>query len=218
MIVSLRDAVTPALDTLRSGDAVVVPFPTPLPYGVAATTPEAVNRAKRRPEGQPTGIAVADFAAVVPHLDLDDAAARLAGWLCTDQHINIFVSPARGAPGWLVQDGTGVVGLMGSWLPELRGVLDPLGHLYVSSANVSKEEVATTAAAADRAFGGHLLVADGDARRDAGVPHGSATIIRVSATGDLSVVRRGVNDAAFADGPAFLGELRDRYAVAGEPQ
>jgi tRNA A37 threonylcarbamoyladenosine synthetase subunit TsaC/SUA5/YrdC len=192
-------------------------MPTPLPYVVVATTQAAVNRAKHRPEDQPAGIVVADFAPVAAHLDLDRTAAGLAAWLCTDERLNVFVPTAPGAPAWLVQDGTdGTVGLMGSWPPELRGVLDTLGHLYVSSATVSKQEVATTAHGADAAFGGGLLVVDGDPLRTAGVPHGSATIVRVSPSGDLSVARRGVNDTGFTDGPAFLAELARRYALATE--
>ena len=218
MIEPIPGAVPRAVEELRAGRAIVVPFPSPLPYGVAATSQAAVNRAKGRPEDQPAGMVVADFAGVAPYLALDRAAAALTAWLCTDQRLNVFVPLAPGAPAWLVQDAAGgTAGLMGSWLPELRGVLDPLGHLYVSSANVSKRAVATTASDADAAFDGDLLVVDGDAHRTPGVPHGSATIIRVSAAGDLTVARRGVNDIGFDDAPAFLAELQRRYARATQP-
>ena len=206
------------LSELRAGRAVAVPLPTPLPYVLAATGQAAVNVAKGRPADQPVGMVVADVPAVAPHLALDWPAAALTAWLCTDQRLNVFVPLAHGAPSWLVQDRAGgTAGLMGSWLPELRDVLDPLGHLYVSSANVSKQDVATTAADADAAFGGDLLVVDGDPYRTADVPHGSATIIRVGESGDLSVARRGINDLGFDDGDAFLAELGRRYARVTRP-
>ena len=218
MIESIPGAVAPAVEELRAGRAIVVPLPSPLPYGVVATGQAAVNRAKHRPEDQPVGMVVAEFAGVAPHLALDRAAATLTAWLCTEQRLNVFVPLAPGAPAWLVQgEAGGTAGLMGSWLPELRGVLDPLGHLYISSANVSKRAVATTAPDADAAFDGDLLVVDGDPYRTPGVPHGSATIIQVSASGELTVARRGVNDIGFDDGPAFLAELERRYARATQP-
>ena len=65
-----------------------------------------------------------------------------------------------------------------------------------------------TAREADESFAGKALVVDGDAVRR----HGSATIVRVSVTGELALTRHGINDESFAGGDqAYLAGLRRRY-------
>jgi tRNA A37 threonylcarbamoyladenosine synthetase subunit TsaC/SUA5/YrdC len=207
---------------LRAGEAVVLPLPSPLPYGVFGTSPAVVNRAKGRPENQPAGIVVADFGDFAPYLAVTADTVTMIEWLCVTAQLNVFAPLTGAAPSWLVQDQAltgGAVGMMGSWLPGLRDVLAAFGHLFVSSANKTKQAVAVTAGEADESFGGRLLVVDGDADRDAGRPHGSATIVRVSARGQLTVTRRGINNESFdGDNDAYLAALRRQYEEAAEGQ
>jgi L-threonylcarbamoyladenylate synthase len=85
------------------------------------------------------------------------------------------------------------------WLPELGKIIAEFGYLYVSSANLTGAQSATTATEAGRAFGDRLIVLDGDPLRDQSRPHGSTTMLRVSRQGDLTVARRGINNLAFGD-------------------
>jgi L-threonylcarbamoyladenylate synthase len=96
------------------------------------------------------------------------------------------------------------------WLPGIATILASFGHLYLSSANITGGRSATTAAEAGRAFGGKLIVLDGDAYRDRSRPHGSTTMVRMSQAGDLAVARTGINNAAF--GPDLTGYANDLSA------
>lgn len=214
MIQAMGEGVADAVAALRNGEAVALPLPSPLPYGVFGTRVDTVNRAKGRPGGQPAGIIVDDFGPALPHFAVAPEVAQMVPWLCVVRQLNVFVPVSDTAPDWLRQDPAltgGTVGVMGSWLAELRGVLDALGPLYVSSANATGQAVATTAPEADAAFDGRLLVVDGDAYRTPGVRHGSATIVSVAADGTLSIARHGVNDDGH-DAGAFLTELTRQYA------
>lgn len=204
MIVGDPDEIVRALD---AGLAVVLPFPTPLPYVVAGTTPAAVNRAKGRPADQPTGLGVADFALVAPHLALDAATAGLAGRLTDELLLNLFLPVVDGAPAWLrPAAATGLVGVTTACLDATRPILERYGHLVLSSGNRTGGRVAVTAAEADAEFGGELTVLDGDAARDPSVPCGSAAIVVVRPGGVLELARDGVQSAG-RDPAEFLAEL-----------
>jgi L-threonylcarbamoyladenylate synthase len=215
VVIPMLNAGPRVTAALRADEAVVLPLPSPLPYGVFGTSPAIANRAKGRPENQPTGIVVADVGGFAPHLAVSAETVPLVEWLCVTAQLNVFVPLAADAPAWMLQDRAlthEAVGIMGSWLPGLRDVLTDFGHLFVSSANKTKQAVAVTAGEADESFGGRLLVVDGDADRDAGRPHGSATMVRVSADGQLTLARHGINDKSFGgDDDAYLAELRRQY-------
>ena len=208
MLISITEAVPRAAQALADGKPVVLPLPTPLPYAIFGIGPGIVNGAKGRPADQPTGIVIADIAAVTPFLDVTPAS--LVEWLSVAEGLNLFVPLVADAPNWLIGH-EGKVGLMGAWLPQLREILDTAGHLYVSSGNRTGATPAITAAEADAAFG-ELLVVDGDVHRDEKVVHGSSSIIEISSTGDLRLARSGVQDQAFGDGEAFLADLRTRWS------
>lgn len=211
-----RTGLERAASALRAGEAVVLPFPTPLPYVVAATEPSTVNAAKGRPHDQPCGILVGAAGDVTPHLDLDAPTAALALWIALVERANLFVPLRPDAPWWLTRSGVdGVAGITLAWLDRLRSLADEFGHLYVSSGNRTAGPVCVTAADAETEFDGRRLVLDGDAHRDRSVPHGSATIIDVRRDGVLRVVRDGVHNRAFpVDHDAYLKELRRRYAAS----
>jgi hypothetical protein len=62
---------------LRHGQAVLIPFPSPLPYVVAAADASAVNQAKKRPRNQPCGI-LTTAETIAPQLDLDPEMIELS--------------------------------------------------------------------------------------------------------------------------------------------
>ncbi|HET6547653.1 MAG TPA: Sua5/YciO/YrdC/YwlC family protein [Solirubrobacter sp.] len=197
---------------LHDGDAVVIPFPSPLPYVVAATEAAAVNQAKGRPGDQPCGMLLGAAGDLAPHLDLDPATVELSIWIAQDEQANLLVPLLPGAPRWLSRGSAdGLVGITLAWLAQTRPLADEFGHLFVSSANQTAGPVAVTAGEADDSFHGERLVLDGDPFRDASTPQGSATIIEVRRAGVLRVVRDGVNNRSNA---AYLQSLRDRFDAA----
>jgi tRNA A37 threonylcarbamoyladenosine synthetase subunit TsaC/SUA5/YrdC len=210
------DDVATVATALRRGEAVLVPFPSPLPYAVAATTAAAVNEAKGRPPDQPCGILLASADDVLPHVDLDRATADLARWLGEIEQANLFLPLRPGAPDWLAASAVdGIVGITLAWLTQTRPLAGEFGHLWVSSANRTAGPVGVTAPEVDTIFAGERLVLDGDAVRDASPAHGSAPITEVGRHGRLRVARDGVNNRDLAaDHAAYLAGLRTRYATA----
>jgi hypothetical protein len=122
-------------------------------------------------------------------------------------------SPCCRAPPWLREGSVdGFVGITLAWLPQTRPIADRLGHLFVSSGNLTSRPAAVTAPEADAMFGGRRLVLDGDRLRDPDMPHGSATMIEVRRSGVLRVVRDGINNRPFAgDSSGYLKSPRDRF-------
>jgi tRNA A37 threonylcarbamoyladenosine synthetase subunit TsaC/SUA5/YrdC len=192
---------------------VIVPLPTPLPYVIAGSDAAAVNVAKGRPAEQATGVAVADFTLVTPHVQLDEDTLAFARWLSTHELLSLMLPVGEGGPAWMrPSTSKGWLGVMLGWLDQIRPLLHERGHLYVSSANRTGGEVAITAATAATAFGDELLVIDGDAARDLSVASGSATIVRIRPHRQVDVVRHGINDAGIADDTSrFLQQLTQRW-------
>jgi hypothetical protein len=198
---------------LHREEAVVLPFPSPLPYVVAATRAATVNQAKGRPSRQPCGIlTTADR--IRPHLDLDDATAELSIWISEAEQVNLLAPVVPDAPHWLSSGAVnGFVGVTLAWLAETRPLADEFGYLFVSSGNLTTGRVGVTAPEVDSIFGGQRLVLDGDHLRDDTAAHGSATILRVRRHGLLEVVRDGINNRSLtADNSAYLEALRSRFA------
>lgn len=207
MITGDADVVERAL---AGGEAVVLPMPTPLPYVVAGPEPASVNVAKGRPADQPTGLAVADFALVERWLALDPASIDLARRLTDDLLLNLFVPVVDGAPGWLRPGPSGLVGVTTACADRARPLLEGSGgHLVLTSANRTGDDVAVTAAEADAAFAGELVVLDGDDERDLAVPCGSAAIVVVRPGRVLELGREGIQTVG-RDPGAYLEELREQ--------
>ena len=202
---------------LDAARAVILPLPTPLPYIVASLDAAAVNAAKRRPSGQPVGLTVADFSLMTRHVDLDADTLTLARWLTADQMLNLLLPVRAGGSDWMrPSTSKGWIGVTLACLNQTRALLNQRGHLYVSSANRTGCPAAGTARAADAAFGGQLLVINGDPARDPSTASGSATIVRVGPRRHLEVVRHGIHDAAFAgDTNRFVQHLIRRWQRSG---
>lgn len=187
---------------LDAGVPVVVPMPSPLGYALAATDAAAVNRAKGRPGQQAAGVAVADLAMLRPHLDLDEAGIELARRLSAELLLNLLLPVDGSGPDWFgpsTKDGWLAATL--AMADAVRPLLDQRGHLYLSSANPTGSPVACDAPTADAAFGGRLLVLDGDRGRRDTDRIGSAAIVRVGRGSRLEVVRDGAQTAAIRGDP-----------------
>jgi L-threonylcarbamoyladenylate synthase len=195
------DSVARAIAALQSGFPVVLPLPSPLAYVVTGTRADAVNRAKGRPAGQPADVSVVNIAVIAPYLDLAADLLPLTRWLCESELFSLLVPVRDEAPGWLtpaISDGL-VFFTAAPWLPPLAPVIGAFRCLYMSSANATGGQPATSAAEAGRAFGADLLVLDADGYRDQSRTHGSTTMVQVSRTGDLAVARSGINNEAFGE-------------------
>jgi L-threonylcarbamoyladenylate synthase len=194
-------SVEEAIAVLRSGSPIVFPTPSPLAYAIAGTDAAAVNTAKWRPADQPAAVSVADLGIVAPYLDVADDVLAMIQWLGVSEQVSLLIPVRPDGPGWLSP--ATVEGMLGfsctPWLPEIGKIIAEFGHVYVSSANLTGEQSATTVAEAGEAFGDRLIVLDGDPLRDQSRPHGSTTMVRVNHDGGLAVVRAGINNQAFGD-------------------
>jgi L-threonylcarbamoyladenylate synthase len=197
---------------LDAGVPVVLPMPRPMAYVLAGADPAAVNEAKGRPGEQTAGVAVARYSTLRPHLDLDDHTLDLARWLTAEAYLNLLLPVTGRLPGWLVPSTRdGWLGMTLAFSDAVRPLLDERDHLYLSSANVTGTSVACDAATADAAFGGRLVVVDGDGGKDGIARAGSGTMVKVRRGGKLEVVRDGVQNAADRGDPTrFLGQLLRR--------
>jgi L-threonylcarbamoyladenylate synthase len=140
------DGLAEIAAALRAGEAVVIPFASPLPYVVAGTRASTVNEAKGRPSGQPCGILVGAPEDVAAYLDLDAATVRLSMWIAAVERANVLVPVRPDAPAWLREGSVdGFAGLTLASLPQTRPIADRLGHLFVSSGNLTSRPAAVTA-------------------------------------------------------------------------
>jgi tRNA A37 threonylcarbamoyladenosine synthetase subunit TsaC/SUA5/YrdC len=199
---------------LDVGQPVVLPLPTPLPYFVAARDATAVNVAKGRPPAQAAGMLLADLTRAAPHLELDAESVALARWLSARELLNLLLPVGENVPGWMrPSTAEGWLSVTLACLDDVRSLLDPRGHLYISTAGRVGGALAFTAAAADAAFASELLVVDGDAHRDPAAATGPATVVRVTPGGQLELVRQGAGYEG--DGGRFVQQLAERWRRAG---
>jgi L-threonylcarbamoyladenylate synthase len=204
-----HDGMRVAAQELSAGRAVVLPCSSPLPYAVVGTSASSVNAAKGRPADQPVGMAIADATELRRHIALDPDSWQFAEWASRVRQVNIFVPVTGAVPDWAEPAvSAGWAALTLAWLPELRPLLDRFGHLYLSSANRTQHEVATTAHAADTEFGTELLVLDGDRLRDGSMKSGSAAIIRFEQHLSAHVHRSGINMDGWPDAAGYLADLK----------
>ncbi|RNI22235.1 hypothetical protein [Flexivirga caeni] len=185
---------------LALGAPIVIPTPSPLAYVLFADEATGINVAKGRDRDQPVGVTPVAFEVIRPYLGVDQDGERLVEWLMFDAHFSLLIPVRPPTPEWLAPAIVkGVAALAGAWLPQLEPLLRNRKFAYSSSANATGAPPAADAASADRAFGGDLLVLDGDACRAGDGRHGSTTTLAVSAEGALSVYRHGIQDAGAED-------------------
>lgn len=212
---------------LLAGRAAILPNPSPLTYVVAATEPGVVNAAKQRPVGQEVAVWAHDdttWDSLVPALDLTPKAVGFTLDLLRGELVTLLVPVRSGTseqpspsqppstfPAWAtcaLRDGH--VLLFGARWQPLAPLLTRFPRLYVSSANRTGHDPAASAAEAAAMFGPDIPILDADALRAADeIPHAATTMLRISAAGDLTLVRHGAQDQAH--GPAYLERLRTAW-------
>ncbi|MDN5861437.1 MAG: Sua5/YciO/YrdC/YwlC family protein, partial [Pseudonocardia sp.] len=183
------------------GQAVVVPNPSPMTYGLVATSATAINAIKGRPLRQPVAVSLhdqAEWRRVTPALDLPDASLPMVGALLRERlSLLVPVRDAAALPAWArsAVQGNHLAVFDGWWAPLAR-LWDRFPRLYGSSANRIGRPPAASAAAAARMLGAAVPVIDGDALRDPHGVHAASTMLRVRADGSLRPHRSGTQDAA----------------------
>jgi L-threonylcarbamoyladenylate synthase len=178
-----------------------VPNPSPMTYGIVATSPYAVNALKRRPLNQKVAVSLHDDAEwrhVAPSLDLHpDMLPRIVALMCKRLSLLVPLRDTVSHPDWIspaVHNGY-LAMFSGRWarLAQLGGQFP---HLYGSSANRTGQPPAASAAEAVGIVGTDAVVVDGDALRDLGSAHSASSMVRVAPDGKLSLYRHGAHDAA----------------------
>ncbi|BDH05308.1 hypothetical protein [Streptomyces seoulensis] len=210
-----------AADALTTGRAAVLPNPSPLTYVVAATDPQAVNRAKGRPTGQEVALWVhgdATWTSLAPALDLTPAALDTALDLLRVELLTLLVPVRADAPppDWAtpaLRDGHLL--LFGAHWQPLAPLLARFPLLYVSSANRTGHTPAPTATRAAAMFGPGVPVTDADHLRSAGTPHAATTMLRIAPDGSLTHVRHGAQDHAHGPDPSRYLEHLERTPLDG---
>ncbi|MGW0964677.1 hypothetical protein [Streptomyces sp. NPDC002516] len=220
MPVTALPDTSPAADALASGQAVILPNPSPLTYVVAATDPRVVNNAKGRPAGQEVALWVHDdttWADLSPALDLTPGALDTALDLLRTELVTLLVPLRKDAtpPAWALPAGRDShLLLFGARWQPLVPLLERFPRLYVSSANRTGQAPAPNAAQAATMFGPDIHITDADALRDIDAPHHATTMLRIAPDGTLTHVRHGAQDRAHGPDPAqyleYLRTVRDR--------
>lgn len=191
-LIPLNDAgIAEAIAALEQGSVVCVPGPSPLPYALAATSPVVVNTAKGRPLDRPVGVAVADLTTIAASIDLPGPVLLKAIRLSRDHLFHVALPIRPDADEWVRHASSRnriIVTL--AWLPELTGMLEHFGHLFLSSANHTGQQPVGTAAEAERSFGS-ITVLDGDRYRREGGLAESAAMISLEPDGSAQIIRDG---------------------------
>ncbi|ROQ63743.1 telomere recombination protein [Streptomyces sp. 840.1] len=205
---------------LRGDAAVVLPNPPPLTHVVTATRPHTVNEAKARPAAQPVALWAhhpATLRTVTACTGLDPAGTALAGRLLAEEHLTLLL-PLRTdtrLPAWLppaCKDGW--VLLFGARWHPLVPLLDDHPVLYVSSANRTGHQPATTPAEALAMFPASVPVLHlphpGDDPADSATRRATTTVA-LHPDGNLALHRTGAQDQPYPHPDDYLAHLRTQY-------
>ncbi len=189
------DAISDAIDAMRAG--AIVGIPTETVYGIGglprADSLAAIIRAKRRPEEKGIALLIDGFDQVEMLVELPAAALRLARdhW---PGALTLVLPIRRSAslPDTLT-GGRGTLGLRIPDHPVPRALARALGPLAMTSANLSGEPPATTAAELVASIGYALALVLDDGPVRGGV---ASTVVAVDADGAWRILRAGALDRA----------------------
>lgn len=209
-----------ACRALARGRAVIVPNPSPMTYGLVATSASAVNAIKGRPLNQPVAVSLhdqAEWRRVAPALNLPGELLPMIIALLRER-LSLLVpvrNPAR-LLAWVqpaVQGGH-LAMFCGRWVP-VAPLWDRFPRLYGSSANRTGQPPAASASDAASMLGAHVPMIDGDALRDLRWIHTASTMVRVTPDGTLRLHRHGAHDAASGlDPDAYIQQLTSSMRFA----
>ena len=188
---------------LAGGHPVVLPNPSPLPYMVVGTSQAAINLAKRRPLQQSVASFVSGIEPFESYLDLNADGLKRARYCLMTMRLTVLcpIRPDHELPAHLspsLRDG--YLLLFAAHLPELRELCDDFSELYVSSGNLTEMRPEQRCSEVREQFereggsGLELLFLDGDHLRNDKILHGSTTMVRISRSGQCTVVREGIQE------------------------
>ena len=181
------DAITAAIDTVKSGRLIVLPTDTVYGIGADAFDSRAVASllaAKGRGRDMPVGVLVGSWHTIAGLVyAVPDAAHELirAFW---PGALSLVVQQAPSLQ-WDLGDARGTVMLRMPLQPVALEVLGKTGPMAVSSANISGQPAATTAAEAQRQLGDLV-----DVYLDGGPSEQQAASTIVDLTGEMPRILR----------------------------
>jgi tRNA A37 threonylcarbamoyladenosine synthetase subunit TsaC/SUA5/YrdC len=190
-------------------------------YGVVATSPRAVNALKGRRLDQNVAVSLhnrSQWQQVARCIDLSPAALDATASLLR-LRVTVLVPLRAPHPPWVtpaVRDGW-LAAFNGWWAPTAR-LWDRFPRLYGSSANLTGEPPAPSAAAAAGMFGAECVVVNAGAFDHAPGPRWASTMVRIDRAGLLDLYRTGANDAVHGREPrAFLRHLSATVGLPDPP-
>lgn len=206
-----------ACRALTEGRAVVVANPSPMTYGIVATSPYAVNALKHRPQDQNVAVSlhnIAEWHDVAPSLDVPaELLPRIGALLRLRLSLLVPLRDSAPHPDWInpaVRNG--YLAMFSGWWAPLAQLWDQFPRLYGSSANRTGQLPAASAAEAVGIVGTDAPVVNADALRDLGRAHAASSMLRIAPDGELSLYRRGANDAASGlDPETYLRQLASMH-------
>lgn len=201
-VIKYSDKALPKIKQhLIKGDPVVLPNPTPLPYMVVAVSPAIINMVKRRSADQAVASFIGGFESIKRYADLGDDGMELSERCLIKDRMTVLC-PVRNdveVPPFLVPAiKENYMLLFAAHLPDLQEMCCQLPPLYVSSGNLTAMKPEQLCSDVEAQFvrpGGpdiNLLIVDGDHLRDQSQRHGSTTMVKISHTASISVVRDGI--------------------------
>lgn len=210
-------------DALAAGEAVVVPNPPPMTYGLVATTAERINAVKHRSPSQSVAVSLhnrTEWLRVsrcldVPATALDGVVAMLGRQLTLLLPLRVETPYRR----WLrpaVRAGR-LSAFNGRWAPT-AALWERFPQLYGSSANPTGRPPATSADTARDYFGSACVVVDGGKLAAASGPTAASTVVAVDRCGRLRLHRPGADDLRWTARPnTYLSWLSDRVGLPVDP-
>jgi tRNA A37 threonylcarbamoyladenosine synthetase subunit TsaC/SUA5/YrdC len=206
-----------AARVLTTGGALVVPNPAPLTCVITASSPEVVNRAKRRRPDRPVALWLHDDQVRDGLKDLLDLTHRQRSWVfgVLEAELVTMLLPVRAdvvPPAWLTPaTRNGWTMVFGTRWPPVLPALRAVPLLYVSSANPTGCIPAASPAEAKDSLSDIAIL---DVPTQPTGPRAATTTLRVGGDGKIELHRAGAQDRGFPNGKAYLVWLAERY---GQP-
>jgi tRNA A37 threonylcarbamoyladenosine synthetase subunit TsaC/SUA5/YrdC len=204
-----------ACAALAAGEAVVVPNPPPMAYGLVATSAWKINAVKGRALDQNVAVSLHDqsvWRRMLPSIDVP--VATLKGVVALlDRRLSLLLPlrADRPCPGWVasaVRDRR-LGAFNGRW-DATAAVWERFPRLYGSSANRAGEAPAGSARDARAALGRQCVVIDGDGLGDPSRAPAASTMVQLDRRGRLSLYRSGAHDQAWRNrSEAYVRHLGD---------
>jgi tRNA A37 threonylcarbamoyladenosine synthetase subunit TsaC/SUA5/YrdC len=215
MRLDIQDGFSTALAALDRSEPIGVPGPLPLPYVVAARSAQIVNDTKHRPSDQPVTIIVESLDKLSACVGFSPRTLSLATWLSREGLVHLQIPLQHDAPAWASGAvSEGVLGVSLAWRRDLAKLFGNAGYVYASSANITGEIPAATAAQLESALGTNLTILVDTPELAEQCQAQSGVIARVLADAKIELVRAGIqNELTGESGDAYLHRLCAQWAA-----